>query len=57
MEAVALHVGHVNGAGQKLYEAQGYTVVSQSSEWKELLGMNGHHSDMLLMVKRIRHMS
>ena len=54
VEAVALHVGHVNGAGQKLYESHGYTAVSKTSEWKDLLGINGHNSDLLLMVKRIR---
>jgi hypothetical protein len=54
VEAVALHVGNVNGAGQKLYEAHGYTAVDSSSEWKALLGLNGHNSDLTLMVKRVR---
>lgn len=54
VEAVALHVGNVNGAGQRLYEAQGYTAVDELSEWKELLGLNGRNSDLVLMIKRIR---
>lgn len=54
VEAVALHVGNVNGAGRKLYQEHGYTAVDESSEWKDLLGLNGRSSDLMLMVKRIR---
>lgn len=54
VEAVALHVNSVNGAGRKLYEACGYEGVDESSEWKELLGRNGHNSELLLMIKRVR---
>lgn len=54
VEAVALHVGRVNGPGKRLYEGHGYTAVDEDSEWKELLGMNSRTSELQLMVKRIR---
>jgi hypothetical protein len=54
VDAVALHVNSVNSAGRRLYAACGYEDVDESSEWKDLLGLNGHNSDLLLMIKRVR---
>lgn len=54
IEAVALHVDGKNGAGQKLYEACGYELVTRGSEWKALLGINQTGTGLDLMVKRLR---